>query len=56
MNNPDSRYELFDDAALIEAVDRRAETDIAARRLLDHGAVLQWLRSWGNDRPLWPSL
>jgi hypothetical protein len=54
MSNPESRNELFDDDAVIEAVDRRAEADIAEQRLLDHQVVRQWLRSWGNDRPLWP--
>ncbi|TPG15719.1 CopG family transcriptional regulator [Sphingomonas oligophenolica] len=42
---------MFDDAALIAAIDRRAAADIAAGRLLSHEAVLHWLSSWGHDIP-----
>jgi len=40
---------VFDDAAAIAGLDRRADADIAAGRLLDHDAVMHWLDSWGLD-------
>ena len=54
MATPSDPTDLFDEPAAIAAIDRRAEADIAAGRLLSHEAVLHWLGGWGRDRPLLP--
>jgi len=44
---------LFDsvDPELEAEADRRAEADVRAGRLIDHGAVRRWLQSWSAGRP-----
>ena len=34
------------------AADARAEADVAAGRLIGHGAVKRWLASWGSGARL----
>lgn len=45
---------VFDknDAAAEAQADARAEADIAAGRLIGHGAVRRWLASWGSGKRL----
>ena len=45
---------LFDDAVIIATLASRADADIAAGRVIDHDAVLNWLRSWGRESPRRP--
>ena len=40
--------ELGDDPKSETAADARAEADARAGRLIDHGAMTRWLRSWGT--------
>ena len=40
--------ELGDDPASEAAADARADADARAGRLIDHGAMTRWLRSWGT--------
>jgi predicted transcriptional regulator len=41
-----------DDPQAEAAADARADTDVAAGRLISHGAVKRWIASWGTDKPL----
>lgn len=43
---------IFDDPEAEAKADARAEADIAAGRIVSHGAVKRWLRSWGSAKPL----
>lgn len=45
---------LFDgtDAQAERQADTRAEADVAADRLVSHGAVKRWLKSWGKANRL----
>jgi predicted transcriptional regulator len=45
---------LFDlpDAEAEAKSEARAEADVAAGRLISHGAVRRWLASWGTAKPL----
>jgi predicted transcriptional regulator len=45
---------LFDspDAEAEAKSEARAEADVAAGRLISHGAVRRWLASWGTHKPL----
>lgn len=45
---------LFDreDAGAEAEADGRAEADVKAGRLIEHGAVRRWLASWGKAKPL----
>lgn len=45
---------LFDgtDAQAEACADTRAEADVAADRLVSHGAVKRWLKSWGRSERL----
>ena len=42
--------ELGDDPASEAAADARADADARAGRLIDHGAMTRWLRSWGTGK------
>jgi predicted transcriptional regulator len=41
----------IDDEAEAQAL-AEAEADVAAGRLVPHGKVVRWLRSWGTTREL----
>ena len=43
---------IFDDPDAEAQADARAEADIRAGRTISHGAVKQWLQSWGKAKPL----
>jgi predicted transcriptional regulator len=47
---------LFDeiDDDVEAAADARAEADIAAGRVISHGAMKRWLLSWGTPNELPP--
>lgn len=46
-----SLFDSVDPAAEAEA-DARADADVRAGRLISHGAVKRWVKSWGTDEPL----
>lgn len=50
----DQRTTLFDaiDLDAEAAADARADADVAAGRLIGHGAVKRWVASWGSEAPL----
>ncbi|MGQ0558718.1 MAG: hypothetical protein ACT4OE_03915 [Sphingosinicella sp.] len=50
----DIEKSVFDspDAEAEAQADARAETDIAAGRVVSDGAVRKWLRSWGRGKPI----
>jgi len=43
---------LFDSPEAEAKSEARAETDVAAGRLISHAAVLRWLSSWGGAKRL----
>jgi predicted transcriptional regulator len=46
-----SIFEQIDDSAEARALEQ-AEADVAAGRVVSHGAVTAWLRSWGTPNEL----
>lgn len=54
MDDPQTKS-IFDtppDGAREAELDARAEADIAAGRVVLHAEVVEWLESWGTDKPL----
>lgn len=47
----DTLFDGTDEAAETKA-DARAEADVSAGRLVSHGAVKRWLKSWGKAERL----
>ena len=49
-----SEKSLFDepDAGAEARSEARADSDVREGRLISHAAVLDWLKSWGSDKPL----
>jgi len=47
---------IFDalDEEAERVADAEAEADVAAGRVISHGAMKRWLSSWGTDKPLPP--
>jgi predicted transcriptional regulator len=43
---------LFDSPEAEARAEARAEADVAAGRLISHGAVRRWLQSWGSAKRL----
>ena len=43
---------LVEDAEREAELDVRAEADIAAGRVVPHAKAVEWLESWGTDKPL----
>jgi hypothetical protein len=43
---------LFDSPGAEAKAEARADADVAAGRLISHGAVRQWLQSWGSAKRL----
>ena len=42
--------ELRDDPVAEAAADARAEDDVRNDRLISHGAMTRWLKSWGTGK------
>lgn len=42
--------ELGDDPAAEASADARAEADVRAGRLISHGAMTSWLKTWGTGK------
>ena len=50
----DEDRDIFDevDPEWEAELDRRAEADVAAGRVISNEAVMRWLKSWGTANPL----
>jgi predicted transcriptional regulator len=51
---PDQKtiFDIEPDAALEARLDAEAEADYAAGRVVPHGQVVEWLKSWGKPDEL----
>ena len=47
-----SGRDLFDSPEAEARSEARAEEDIRDGRVISHGAVRRWLKSWGSDKRL----
>lgn len=60
MSDPGNEFEqepvvfVFEEAAELDARERKAMADMDAGRFVTHEAVVRWLQSWGTDDELPP--